>query len=110
MITLRDESGVFIAVQRLSSKQEVQLLRLKLGKMNLSAEIVVRGDVYNIEKLFIPEEKTFKNQRASYELKRTKDKIVFKIKAEDGSALRAVLNSITKLISVYEDTQSFVKK
>ena len=78
--------------------------------MNLISEIIVREDIHNIEKLFIAEEKSFKNQRASYQIKKSKDKLVFKINAKDSSALRAVLNSITKLISVYEKTKTIVKK
>ncbi len=77
--------------------------------MNLSAEIIVKEDAHNLEKLFKAEEKNFKNQRAGYEIKKEKDKIVFKVRAKDGSALRAVLNSITKLIAVYEKTRGVVK-
>ncbi|KYK26841.1 hypothetical protein AYK26_04625 [Euryarchaeota archaeon SM23-78] len=78
--------------------------------MNLSAEIIVKEDINNLEKLFAAEEKTFKNKRAGYEIKKIRDKLVFKIKAKDSSALRAVLNSITKLISVYQSTKQVVKK
>ena len=78
--------------------------------MNLSAQIIVKKDFHDLEKLFVAEEKKFKNQRAGYEISRTKDKIVFKIKAKDSSALRAVLNSITKLISVYENAKKIVKE
>ena len=77
--------------------------------MNLSAEISVKEDIHNLEKLFAAEEKTFKNQRAGYEIKKEKDQLVFKVKARDTSALRAVLNSITKIISVYEKTKGVVK-
>ena len=76
--------------------------------MNLTAEIVVKEHHSDIEKLFIAEEKEFKNQRAQYEIVKNKDSITFKIKAKDSSALRAVLNSITKLISVYERTKGVV--
>ena len=78
--------------------------------MNLTAEIRVKEDFHNLEKLFVAEEKEFKNKRARYEIKKSKDRLVFKIKARDSSALRAVLNSITKLISVYEQTRRVVKK
>jgi tRNA threonylcarbamoyladenosine modification (KEOPS) complex Pcc1 subunit len=77
--------------------------------MKLSAEITVTEDVHNIQKLFEAEEKAFDNQRASYELKKNKDSLVFKITAEDSTALKAVLNSITKLLTVYEKTKSVVK-
>ena len=77
--------------------------------MNLSAEIVVNKDIHNLKELFAAEEKNFKNQRAGYEVVKQNDKIVFKVKAKDSSALRAVLNSITKMISVYEKTSEVVK-
>ncbi len=76
--------------------------------MKLSAEIILEGDAHNIEKLFAAEEKAFQNQRASYDLKKENNKTLFKITAEDISALRAVLNSITKLISVYETSKSAI--
>ena len=78
--------------------------------MNLAAQIIVKKDFHDIEKLFVAEEKRFRNQRACYEVKKTKDKLVFKIKAKDSTALRAVLNSITKLISVYENAKKVVKE
>jgi tRNA threonylcarbamoyladenosine modification (KEOPS) complex Pcc1 subunit len=78
--------------------------------MRFSAEILVKEDLSNIEELFKPEEKAFQNQRACYELRKTKQGLVFKITAKDSSALRAVLNSITKLLSVYEGTKSVVKE
>ncbi len=77
--------------------------------MKLSAEIIVKEDIHNIQKLFEAEEKTFDNQRAGYELKQIKDALVFKISAEDSTALKAVLNSITKLLTVYEKTKMVVK-
>jgi len=77
--------------------------------MKLSAEITVTEDVHNIQKLFEAEEKAFDNQRAGYELKKNKDALVFKITAEDSTALKAVLNSITKLLTVYEKTKNVVK-
>jgi len=76
--------------------------------MKLSAEIIVKEDIHNIQKLFEAEEKTFANQRAGYELVKTKQGLVFKINAEDSTALKAVLNSITKLLTVYEKTKQVV--
>jgi tRNA threonylcarbamoyladenosine modification (KEOPS) complex Pcc1 subunit len=40
--------------------------------------------------------------RASVSIKKNKDKIIFDIKASDSVALRSMLNSITKLFTVYE--------
>jgi tRNA threonylcarbamoyladenosine modification (KEOPS) complex Pcc1 subunit len=77
--------------------------------MKLSAEIIVKEDIHNIQKLFEAEEKVFANQRAGYELVRTKQGLVFKVNAEDSTALKAVLNSIVKLLTVYEKTKQVVK-
>jgi len=76
--------------------------------MKLIAEIIVKEDIHNIEKLFEAEEKAFDNQRAGYELKKAKQGLVFKITAEDSTALKAVLNSITKMLTVYETSKSVI--
>ena len=78
--------------------------------MSLSAEIIIREDAENLKKLFKAEEKVFKNKRASYQVIKKGGSVIFSAKAEDASALRAVLNSITKLISVYEKAGRIVKE
>lgn len=78
------------------------------GKM-LGAEIIVKKDIRDIERLFASEEKEFDNKRASYEIKKGKDKLVFCVSAKDSSALRAALNSITKMLIVYEKTKGVIK-
>lgn len=83
-------------------------LRRDKGKMKITAEIILEGDSSNIEKLFSAEEKSFQNKRASYELKKEKNKTIFKVSADDSTALRAVLNSITKMISVYETSKAVI--
>lgn len=79
------------------------------GKMKLNAEIVVKENINDIEKLFCAEEKNFKNQRAGYKIQKSRNKLVFKITAKDSSALRAALNSVTKLINVYEQARKVIK-
>ena len=69
--------------------------------MKFKAKIIVDGDE-NIPKLFEAETKEFQNKRAFYNIITTGRKSEFIIEAEDATALRAVLNSITKNISVYE--------
>ena len=69
--------------------------------MKYSVSILV-DDGKNIIKLFEPEVKEFENKRASYEIVLKWDKAEFKVTATDASALRAVLNSITKSLIVYE--------
>ncbi len=78
--------------------------------MSLSAEIIIREDAENLKKLFKAEEKVFKNKRASYQVIKKGGLVVFRARAEDATALRAVLNSITKLISIYEKAGNVVKE
>ena len=54
-----------------------------------------------IVRSFIPEDKNIKN-RASYTVKSVEGKAVFNITAHDTIALRTVLNSITKMLTVIE--------
>jgi len=77
--------------------------------MKLKAEIIVEEDIDNIKQVFVAEETNFKNKRASYKIKKLKDKLVFKIISDDSSSLRAILNSITKTISVYETSKKIIK-
>lgn len=75
----------------------------------LRAEIIVEKDAHDIERLFASEEKEFDNKRASYEIRKDKGLLVFAVSAKDSSALRAALNSITKMLIVYEKTKGLVK-
>ena len=76
----------------------------------LNAEIIIKKNINDLKQLFGAEEKVFKNQRAGYEVIKEKNKLVFKVKARDSTALKAVLNSITKLISVYEKAERVIKR
>jgi len=78
--------------------------------MKLSAEITVKDDIHNISKLFEAEEKAFANERAGYELIKGKEGLVFRISAKDCTALKAVIGSITKLLTVYEKARSVVEQ
>ena len=68
----------------------------------IDAEIKVYEDIDTINKLFQPEIKESKTDRAFYTIEKKKDCLVFKIKAKDTVALKAVLNSITKILEVHE--------
>ena len=70
----------------------------------LKASITVSKDVFDLDKLFSFEDKEFGNKRAKYSLSLKDDVLVFFIEAKDSVALRSVLNTITKLLSVYEKT------
>ena len=59
------------------------------------------SDADRIFKCFKPEIQD--NKRANFKLSKVKDCVIFDIESEDSVALRATLNSITKLLTVYED-------
>jgi len=90
-------------VQKLSSKKDQHPLKLKRSD-NLTAKIIIINGAKDLEKLFSLEDKEFPNKRASYKTKLTKKGLEFDIVATDSVALRSVLNTITKIITVYEKT------
>lgn len=68
--------------------------------MNYELDLKVFGDSKTLYDCFKPE--ILKGDRVSAELKKKKGYLLFKIKAKDSIALRAIINSITKLLTVYE--------
>jgi tRNA threonylcarbamoyladenosine modification (KEOPS) complex Pcc1 subunit len=68
--------------------------------MNYELEFKVFGDSKKLYDCFQPE--ILEGNRANVELKKKDDHLLFKIKAKDSVALRAIINSITKLLTVYE--------
>lgn len=66
------------------------------------ATISVFSNIDEIAKIFEPEDKILSNNRGSYTIEREKDKLVFCIEAKDSSALRALLNSISKNLIICE--------
>jgi tRNA threonylcarbamoyladenosine modification (KEOPS) complex Pcc1 subunit len=77
--------------------------------MKYTAEVTIHEDIANIEKLFASEEKEFANERAKYEIVKGKNALTFKFTATDSTALRAVLNSVAKMLAVYEKTKNALK-
>jgi tRNA threonylcarbamoyladenosine modification (KEOPS) complex Pcc1 subunit len=69
--------------------------------MNFEATISTDFDE-NIIKVFAPENKHSKNSRSKYSVIKKDDLIIFNIKAKDAVALRATLNTITRLLSIFE--------
>lgn len=68
--------------------------------MNYSAEINVLGGKEDLFECFKTEE--INKERSTYTLKKTKDGVKFNIIAKDATALRATVNMITQLLTVYE--------
>lgn len=67
----------------------------------LEATVSVDDRKSLVLKCFAAEDREIKG-KASYTVKSEKGKAVFEIKAEDSVALRTVLNSITKMLTVIE--------
>ena len=78
--------------------------------MIYSAKIRVYKNPAIIYKCFISESKSLKTDRSNYTIKKYKDYVEFDIKAKDSVALRATLNSITKLLTVYEKIEKLKEK
>ncbi len=75
----------------------------------ISATITVTEGALQLEKVFSFEDKQFQNKRAKYTTKLEDNKLTFLIEAQDSTALRSVLNTISKLLSVHEKTNKVLK-
>ena len=75
----------------------------------LTAKLFVDYDAEILEKIFSMEEKEFSNERASYKVVLKDNCLEFDVQAKDSVALRSVLNTITKILTVYEKTKEAVK-
>ena len=70
------------------------------SKMNYKAVISIHENIEDIYKVILPEVKKW--ERSNFEMKKDKKELRFIIEAKDSVALRATLNSITQLLTVYE--------
>ncbi len=78
--------------------------------MSYSAIIKVKENPDIVFKAFQAEAKNSTAERSRYTIKKLKDCVEFHISAQDSIALRATLNSITKLFTVYEKIDGINKK
>ena len=75
----------------------------------LHAKLLVEYDREILDKIFSMEEKKFVNNRASYKTQLTEKGLEFDVKATDSVAMRSVLNTITKILTVYEKAKAAVE-
>lgn len=78
--------------------------------MEYSAQITIHEHVADVERLFASEEKEFANGRARYSLEKGKGSLTFKIEAQDPTALRAVLNSVAKMLAVFDKAKAAIEE
>lgn len=72
--------------------------------MRITATLKICGGAKELKQLFESENSGLKNDRASYKFK-AKGKFFFiAISASDSTAFRAIISSISKLLSIYEKT------
>lgn len=72
------------------------------SKMNYKAEIRIFGDAEKICKCFLAELRKDSSERSSCKIKKEKEYVLFEIESKDSVSLRASLNAVTKLFTVYE--------
>jgi len=70
--------------------------------------IIVTHNIDDIERLFIPEDKTL--NRSTYTVKNDGKRLIFKILADDATALKTAFNTITKVLLVWEKTKGITDK
>lgn len=91
---------------------KLELLLKRLKQCNIVTMLKATLEIEDKEglvKAFKSEEKKFANNRAEYDLEERNGVVLFHVKAKDSVALRSVLNTITKLLSVYDKTNKIMR-
>jgi tRNA threonylcarbamoyladenosine modification (KEOPS) complex Pcc1 subunit len=71
--------------------------------MNYYSSILIKTkDPSGLIEIFEPEQRNSARDRSSYKIEKDKEGVRFEIEAMDSVSLRSTLNSITKLLTVYE--------
>ncbi|MFC1691025.1 KEOPS complex subunit Pcc1 [Nanoarchaeota archaeon] len=73
-----------------------------MSQIKYAAEILVEGQSKKLYDLLLPQ--ITKRKRSTIIIKKTKKGVLLKITATDSVALRATLNGLTQLLTVYEKT------
>lgn len=71
----------------------------------LTANIALEDEDEKLEKLFSLEDKKLSNNRAEYIVTRTGKNLHINVKADDSVALRSILTSITRVLTIDEKTK-----
>ena len=61
-----------------------------------------------LKQLFITEDTSFQGGRSRYRIEKEGDELCFYVEAQDFVALRAMLNAITKNLSIFTKMESMV--
>ncbi|MDK2849571.1 MAG: hypothetical protein PWP03_47 [Candidatus Woesearchaeota archaeon] len=66
-------------------------------------------DIDNLYKIFKPEVDSGFNNRAGFEVLKEKNTLAINFHAQDITALKAVMNSFLKVLTIYEGTKEMLK-
>lgn len=77
--------------------------------MKICAEITVSGNAGELDKLFLSEKHNAKTDRARFTTSKKGKDFFITIDAEDSTAFRALATSISKLLTIYEKTDTVIK-
>jgi len=69
------------------------------------ATITRDQDGADLESVFAAEHKSFPNNRATYAVEQTDDGLRINVEANDTKALKAVNNSITTILDIYDKSE-----
>ncbi len=72
-------------------------------------EVKASGDLLRAYLSVLEPEQEFKTERAKYFLKKERGKLMIEIEAQDATAFRAVINTITGLISIVDKNYRRIK-
>ena len=75
----------------------------------IRASISVPDQGLLVQRLFAAEEQRFVNERASYKVQHYEGISTIEVRAQDATALRAVLNSVCKTLIVFEKAGAVVE-
>ncbi len=70
--------------------------------MNITAVLTIEDTEGSLARAFTPELSHMQGKRSSVSMTHAKKQLQFTITASDTTAMRATLNGITKLMTVYE--------
>lgn len=73
--------------------------------MRLSCTITVKEESDIVEQVFAAEDKEFKHGRSGYSLARDGSQVIITAHAQDATALRATVTSITRILTIVEKTR-----
>jgi len=69
--------------------------------------IIVKQDIDALEKLFAPEQRDL--GRSSYSMVKKKNELIFNVNADNAIAFKTVMNTLSKIFIVWEQTKKLTK-